>query len=110
VAQVLRAYKDYVGLCDEMYYWAPSAKSETEVDFLLVQGGELVAVEAKSGNTFMEGWCKGLRAVTQLKGLRRRIIVYPRGPALQTKDGIEVLPFRQFADLMAGTRFMWGGV
>ncbi len=102
VAQLLRAYKDYRGLCDDMYYWAPSGRSETKVDFLLVQGAELVAVEVKSGNTFAEGWCKGLRAIAQLEGLRRRIIVYPRGPVLRTKDGIEVIPFQHFADQLAG--------
>ena len=102
VAQLLRAYKDYRGLCDDMYYWAPSGRSETKVDFLLVQGAELVAVEVKSGNTFAEGWCKGLRAIAQLAGLRRRIIVYPRGPVLRTKDGIEVIPFQHFADQLAG--------
>jgi len=30
--------------------------------------------------------------------LHRKIIVYPRGPALRTRDGIEVLPFSDFAD------------
>ena len=101
VAQLLRAYMDYRGLFDEMYYWATTAKSSTEVDFLLIRGGELIAVEAKSGGKFMEGWCKGLRAVAMLKGVRRRIIVYPRGPVLQTKDGIDVMPFQYFAELLA---------
>jgi len=102
VAQLLRAYKDYRGLCDEMYYWGPSGRSWTEVDFLLVHGSELVAIEVKPGKNFAEAWCKGLRAVAQLKGLRRRIIVYPRGPVLRTKDDIEVLPFQQFADRLSG--------
>ena len=102
VAQLLRAYRDYRDTFDEMYYWAPSGRSDTEIDFLLVRGADLIAVEAKSGNTFMEGWCKGLRAVAQLKGLKRRIIVYPKGPVLRTKDGIEVFPFQHFADLLAG--------
>ena len=101
VAQLLRAYKDYHGVYDELYYWAPASRSETEVDFLLVQGTTLLAVEAKSGNTFTEAWCKGLRAVAPLQGLRRRIIVYPRGPVLRTTDGIEVLPFQYFADQLA---------
>jgi len=101
VAQLLRAYKDYRGICDEIYYWAPSGRSGTEVDFLLVKGADLVAVEVKSGRTFAEGWCKGLRAVGKLEGLRRRIIVYPRGPALRTKDDIEVFPFQHFADQLA---------
>lgn len=103
VAQVLRAYKDYQGLFDEMFYWAPLGGSGTEVDFILVRGSELIAVEAKSGNIFTDTWCRGLRAVEPLKGLRRRIIVYPRGPAMRTKDGIDVLPFEQFAgELAAG--------
>jgi predicted AAA+ superfamily ATPase len=102
VAQLLRAYKDYRGICDEMYYWAPSGRSETEVDFLLVHGTDLIAVEAKSGQTFTDTWCKGLRAVAQLKGLCRRIIVYPRGPVLRTEDGIDVFPFQHFSDLLAG--------
>jgi len=101
VAQLLRAYKDYRGFCDEMYYWAPAGKSETEVDFLLVQGTAYVAVEVKSGHTFTEAWCKGLRAVAALAGLRRRIIVYPGGPVMQTTDGIEVWPFHHFADQLA---------
>jgi predicted AAA+ superfamily ATPase len=102
VAQLLRAYKDYRGICDEVYYWAPSGRSETEVDFLLVRGADLIAVEAKSGQTFTDTWCRGLRAVAQLKGLCRRIIVCPRGPVLRTEDGIDVFPFQHFSDLLAG--------
>ncbi len=102
VAQLVRAYKDYRGICDDIYYWAPSGRSVTEVDFLLLRGADLIAVEAKSGSTFTDTWCKGLRAVAQLKGLTRRIIVYPRGPVLRTKDGIDVFPFQHFSDLLAG--------
>ena len=101
VAQLLRAYKDYGDLCDDIYYWGTSGASASELDFLLVRGKELVAVEAKSGNTFTEAWCKGLRAVGQLKGLRRRIIVYPRGPLLRTIDGIEIMPFQHLAEQLA---------
>jgi len=101
VAQVIRAYRDYRGICDEVYYWAPSAGMATEVDFLIVRGKQFIAVEAKSGGSFTENWCKGLRAAAPLKGLQRRLIVYPRGPALRTKDDIEVLPFQDFADLLA---------
>ena len=101
VAQLIRAYKDYRGICDDMYYWAPSGHSKTEVDFLLVRGSDVIAVEAKCGNNFTEAWCKGLRAVAPLKGLRRRIIVYPRGPVLRTEDDIDVFPLQHFADLLA---------
>ncbi len=101
VAQLFRAYKDYRGICDDMYYWAPSGRSETEVDFILVRGTNLIAVKAKSGNTFSDAWCKGLRAVAQLKGLQRRIIVCRHGPAMRTKDGIDVLSFQHLAEQLA---------
>jgi predicted AAA+ superfamily ATPase len=101
VAQLIRAYRDYRGICDEMYYWAPSGGSAAEVDFLLARSRGFVAIEAKSGGSFTESWCKGLRAAAPLRGLRRRLIVYPRGPALRTPDGIEVLAFHDFADLLA---------
>ena len=101
VAQLIRASMDYYGLGDEWYYWAPASKAETEVDFLLVKGKKIIAVEAKSGKTFSETWCKGLRAVASLKGLQRRIIVYPSGPSLQTEDGIEVIPFKRFSEQLS---------
>lgn len=101
VAQLLRAYKDYRGICADMYYWATSGRSTMEVDFILVRGSDLIAIEAKSGNTFADAWCKGLRAIGPLEGLRRRIVVYPRGPAMRTKDGIDVLPFEHFAEELA---------
>ena len=103
VAQLLRAYKDYSGVFDDMYYWAPSGRSGIEVDFILVRGTELIAVEAKSGKTFTDSWCKGLHAIEPLEGLRRRIVVYPHGPAMKTRAGIDVLPFKDFAhELAAG--------
>jgi predicted AAA+ superfamily ATPase len=101
VAQAIRAYRDYRGICDTMYYWAPAGGTLTEVDFLLEQGGHAVAIEAKSGRDFTENWCRGLRAAAKLKGLKRRLIVYPHGPVLRTQDGIEVLPFQEFCSLLA---------
>ncbi len=98
VAQLIRASIDYHGLGAECYYWAPASKAGTEVDFLLVKGRTIIAVEAKSGRNFSESWCKGLRAVAPLKGLQRRIIVYPSGPSLKTEDGIEIIPFLRFSE------------
>ncbi|MGH8582590.1 MAG: ATP-binding protein [Gammaproteobacteria bacterium] len=100
VAQSIRAYRDYRNICDEVFYWAPTG-SGTEVDFLLRRGAELVAVEVKSRTTFSESWCRGLRAVASMKGLKRRLLVYAQGPVLRTEDGIDVLPFERFARLLA---------
>jgi predicted AAA+ superfamily ATPase len=105
VAQLLRASMDYFNLGEALYYWAPSSKAETEVDFLLVKEEKIIAVEAKSGKSFSENWCKGLRAVAPLKGLQRRIVVYPSGPSLKTEDGIEVLPFNRFAEQLTQNFF-----
>ncbi len=101
IAQLIRSYTDYRNLCDECFYWATAAHTRTEVDFLLKRGGEFVAIEVKSGNTFAEAWCKGLRVLADLEGVCRRIVVYPQGPVLQTADGIEIVPFSQFANLLA---------
>ena len=101
IAQLIRAYKDYRDLCDEWYYWATAAQNRTEVDFLLERGGAFVAIEVKSGGTFTSNWCTGLRAVADLDGLCRKIIVYPDGPELKTEDGIEVMPFTVFSKLLA---------
>ncbi len=54
-----------------------------------------------ASSVFSEKWCKGLRAIADLKGLQRRVVVYPTGPVLRTKDGIEVMPFERFAEQLA---------
>lgn len=105
VAQLIRAYKEYRDLCDDFYYWAFSGGAGTEVDFILVKNDSLIAIEVKSGHTFSEAWCKGLRAAARLKGLGRRMIVYPQGPVLRTQDGIDVLPFARFIAMLAAGEF-----
>ena len=101
IAQLIRAYTDYRDLCDERFYWSTAAQTGTEVDFLLKRAGEFVAIEVKSSSAFAESWCKGLRALTELPGLCRRLVVYPEGPELRTADAIEILPFSQFSSLLA---------
>ncbi len=79
VVQAIRAHRDYRGACDDMHYWLPFSGSATEVDFLLGRGKHFVATEAKAGIRFTESWGQGLR----------------------TADGIEVLPFHEFAAVLA---------
>jgi predicted AAA+ superfamily ATPase len=101
VAQTIRAYRDYRGVCDDFYYWASADSAQTEVDFLLKKDAEFVAVEVKSGAAFAERWCRGLRAISGLKGLRRRMVVYPVGPRLRTEDGIDIVSFNEFAAMLS---------
>ena len=100
VAQLIRAYKDYRNLCDDFFYWGTARQTRTEVDFLLKRDRDFVAIDVKSVRMFTETWCKGLRALTGLEGLRRRMVVYPDGPELRTADNIEILPFSRFSDLL----------
>jgi predicted AAA+ superfamily ATPase len=97
----LRAYRDYRDLCDKIRYWTPAARRETEVDFILSRGARRVAVKAKASERFSDTWCRGLRALSELPGLVRRILVYPNGPQLRTDDGIKVMPLRMWADSLA---------
>ena len=98
IASVLRAYCDYRDLFDDWYYWAPSRPSRIEVDFLLRKGDEFVAIEVKSAKTFDQSALRGLRAIGELKGLRRRILLYLGDRRLETSDGLQVLPLEAFLE------------
>ncbi len=104
VANLLRIHSDYGELFDEWSYWAPAEAGRTEVDFLLRRGREWMAIEAKSGSRIGPDELRGLRAIADMKGLVRRVLVH-RGPrALVTEDGIEVWPIAKFhAALAAGS-------
>lgn len=101
VAVILRAYGEYAGLFDEMWYWSPSDAARTEVDFLLRKGARYVAVDVKSSPRFDNDTLRGLRAIQPLPGLRRRLLVYTGSTHLRTDDGIDVLPATQFFDAVS---------
>jgi predicted AAA+ superfamily ATPase len=106
VATVLRAYRDYRGLFEDWGYWAAGKGSSLEVDFLLRHGDDLVALEVRAGQKVFERDLKGLRAIAELPGLRRRAVVCRGSRRQKTADGIELLPVRAFlAELEAGTLF-----
>lgn len=99
VAQLLRAYQSYRHLFDDMYYWAPVQSKKVEVDFLLVRGKELCAVEVKATARLKNEALVGLRAVSNLRGLKKKYLVYLGRESLQV-DGIDVLPALEFAKLL----------
>lgn len=96
IAQLLRAYKDYRGICDEIAYWAPAEAKKTEVDFVLRRGREIIAIEAKASRRWKPELARGLRAIFELPEVARRIVVYRGGRRLEVDDGIEVLPVDDF--------------
>ncbi len=79
-----------------MYYWSPTEAKGIEVDFLLRAGRQFVAIEAKSGTRIRPDWFKGLEAIRDLKGIRRRVIVYTGMESIKTREGIEVLTVADF--------------
>jgi predicted AAA+ superfamily ATPase len=98
VASVLRAYRDYQGLFDEWGYWAPGKGASLEVDFVLRRGEDLVALEVRAGQKVFEADLKGLRAIKDLAGVKRRLVLCRGGRRQKTADGIEILTVAAFLE------------
>jgi predicted AAA+ superfamily ATPase len=99
---LLRARQAYAGLYDDLTYWAP-AQGATEVDFLLRRGRSFIAIEVKTTANPSPVHFAGLRAIADLAGVKRRLLVHKGERAFNTADGIEALPATQFArDVTAG--------
>ncbi len=96
VCGLLRARHAYAGLYDELAYWAPT-QGGTEVDFLMRRGKSFVAIEVKTTTNPGPSHFAGLRAVADLAGLERRVLVHMGERPFNTPDGIEALPVMQFA-------------
>ncbi len=96
IAQLLRAYDQYRGLYDQLSYWSPAGARTTEVDFVLSRGKEVIAIEVKASKRWRREYLSGMRAISDLPGLRRRIVVYLGDEELRPEPGIEVLPLARF--------------
>ena len=107
VLHLLRAHAEEQHLYDDLTYWAPAQARHTEVDFLLHRGREFVAIEVKAAKRFDSTMTQGLRAIGDLAGLKRRILVYDGDRPLQVDGDIEVWPIRVFSEVLAGGR-LWG--
>lgn len=89
---LLRTYMAERDLADAVAYWAPAESSRVEVDFLLRRGSELCALEVKASRRFHLQHLAGLRAIADLSGLRRRVLIYRGERVFTTEEGIEVWP------------------
>lgn len=105
VLMLLRFYRERTELCDEIAYWAPAEAHATEVDFVLTRKRQRAAVEVKATRILRPSDLRGLRAIEELHGLRRRVLVYLGQEDLMTPDGIEVWPFARFAHALAEGAF-----
>lgn len=97
VAQSLRAYLHYSKAFQNMYYWCPAENNHQEVDFVLTRPGEVWAIEVKSSPRLRKEHLNGLKAISTLKNLKRKVLLYTGNKRLFLKDeGIEVLPVAEF--------------
>jgi predicted AAA+ superfamily ATPase len=98
IANYLRAHRELgTILCDEICYWSPSG-IQAEVDFLLRFGKRFVAIEVKAGSGHPASSLSGLRAIADLPGIQRRILVYLGRTREKTAEGIEILPLQEFLE------------
>lgn len=101
VGLLLKAYKELRLIeYDRLCYWA-AADAKAEVDFLIDRAGQFVALEVKWATRLSANHFSGLRAIEKLKGLQRRLLVYPGERSFTTKDGIEVVAFNKFIEKLA---------
>ena len=96
----LSAYRAYSGLDYDLSYWRLA--SGIEVDFIM--GDMEIAVEAKSSSKITSDHLRGLREIIKdHPKLKRRILVSLEARARKTQDGIEILPYSDFA------KYLWSG-
>lgn len=95
-----------MGLYDSVGYWSPAEARTTEVDFVLGRRRSTLAVEVKATRTVRPADLRGLRAVAELPGLVRRVLVFLGSERQRTEDAIDVLPFAAFAEELA-TGTLW---
>jgi uncharacterized protein len=106
VHALLRTYMAERELAEEIAYWAPAGARGVEVDFLLRRGEELCAVEVKSARRVHSGDLSGLRAIGELPGLRRRILVHRGERETVSEEGIDAWPVETFLEALEADR-LW---
>ncbi len=96
----LSAHREYSGLHYGLSYWRLA--SGVEVDFVVDDAR--IALEAKGSGRITSDDLGGLREFAQdHPRVRRRIVVSLEERARRTEDGIDILPYRDFA------RSLWEG-
>ena len=77
--------------CAELGYWR--SRAGQEVDFIV---GDAIAIEVKATDNVTDRHTKGMRALRE-EGLLRRYLMVCQESRPRVADGIEVLPWREFA-------------
>jgi uncharacterized protein len=98
---LLRTYMAERELAEEIAYWAAAESAKLEVDFVLRRGSDLCAIEVKSARRTNPGDLAGLRAIADLPGLQRRVLVYRGARPTKTEDEIDVWPVETLLKVLA---------
>ncbi len=102
----LRAHSVTSHLFDEIFYWAPAQAAQTEVDFLLRREDQYLAIEVKASENYSTTHLKGLRAIAELPGIIRRILIYQGRRSFRSSDGIDVWTIQRFHEALKNNQ-LW---
>ncbi len=100
----LRAHNEHQHIYDDIGYWS-AAEAAVEVDFMLTRDRQHLALEVKAAQRYNTTMLKGLRAVADLDGLNRRILIYRGQRAFRTGDNIEVWPIEHLHEALRTDQF-----
>lgn len=99
----LKAYRSYVDIETEIFYWRTQTGSE--VDFVIrTSDGRLIGIEVKMTNKPNDYDLKGLRSLAKETTLARKILVCNVERGRRTEDGCEILSVEKFIEQL------WGGL
>ncbi len=101
IHMLLRTYGQERRLWDDLFYWSPLQARGVEVDFLLRRDDELLAIEVKAAATFSRSQLPGLKAIGELSGVVRRILVYTGSHELKLAEDLDVWPVGRFLEALA---------
>jgi predicted AAA+ superfamily ATPase len=93
VLQHLRAWLDYSGERNALYFWR--TRSGVEVDFIIYTPREFVAIEVKNAAKVKSSDLAGLKAFRQDYPECRTVLLY-RGRQQMVVDGILTVPVERF--------------
>ena len=94
IALELRSYLSYRRIKHKLTYWR--SKNGHEVDFII---GDEIAIEIKSSSNISQKHLRGLEYMRE-EGILKRYICVSRDKILKNTNGIEVIHWKSFLDLL----------
>ena len=92
----LMAYKAYRNPELDIRYWRTSTGYEVDV----IVGQMDVAIEIKSSSRVHSGLMRSLRSLNEEFTVREAVVVCMESEPRRTEDGIHILPWRYFVDML----------